>query len=223
MTWGVKNMDWIVNNVSWIFSGIGLLFISGIVLLFKYVKKSLTSKNTILLKKREDCIGMTNAIRYATDELFISGILLHSLFSVATLIEQRTDLRKIRLLFLDTGDKNLLKAYEDMRGAPMEVKSFEHLRRYLRMPNVEIRKIDSIMPVMFFAADMNKPSGYIKAEHFFNDRRNHSSPTFPNIEFKTDNKEWYDIYNAQIEVIWKRGKPWDGRTNDGITSPATPP
>lgn len=161
----------------------------------------------------KDMNWLTNNIPWLFSGLGIvlfSGITLHSWFGVANLLESRTNLTKIRMLILNTDDANLLKAYEDMRGFPLDEPSSRLLKRFLGVSNAEIRVIDSLTPVMFVSTDMDRTYGYIKAEHFFNDRRKNKNSEFPNIELTPDDDDWYNIYRNQIEVIWDRAKPWKG-------------
>ncbi|MCL2098815.1 MAG: helix-turn-helix domain-containing protein [Oscillospiraceae bacterium] len=165
-------------------------------------------KNHVELKKRYD-IPFVNIIKQAKREIFISGVTLHALSGVAPLIESRSaELDKIRLLVLNTENAELVKAYENMRGFPLDEPSTRHLKRYLKYKNIEIREIDSITPVIFVATDINESYGYIKAEHYFNNRQPDKSPDFPCIELEPRNTEWYNIYKNQIKVIWERGKDW---------------
>jgi len=113
----------------------------------------------------------------------------------------------VRILTYNVHNPELLKAYEAMIGDRLSggvVALDSVIDNFSGYDHVEIRKINSIMPVLFVGYDMDKPHGYIKAEHLFNNWGTSKHPgDLPNIELRPD-KEWYEQYRNQIKHVWNR-------------------
>ena len=162
--------------------------------------------NVVVLKKYVECMNNLRIIHQAQSEIFISGCSLSG-WTGNEYIDNflsRADIR-IRILVTDTTDDILVKAYEGLRGHPHTKPNTSAFKRLLAHPNIEIRKIGSIMPVVFAATDMDTDSGYIRAHHLFNKADNTKTIT---IELDKTNKEWFDIYKGQIDTIWAQGTLW---------------
>ena len=166
------------------------------------------SSSFIEMKIRRNSKSIAATIQEAKHELFISGINLHTLsgFDKDILMRANEGI-KIRFLVLDVYNEELLKAHERMvcREIKGPRSTFFFLKHFIGNANIEIRQTNFIMPVMFMAYDINKTYGYIKAEHFLNNRDN---TELPNIELTSD-KDWYDKYKVNIEEIWKKSKPYN--------------
>ena len=163
------------------------------------------------LKKQHECKGVLKISQDAKYELFISGIHLQTWTHVFDFLVSRKDL-KMRVVLINIDNAEVLKSYIDMRGLHSSYKpSLEHLWRLAKHENLEVRRIDSVIPLMFVATDMDTPDGYIKAFHLFNNLTD--SERLPNIELTSANGEWYEMYKKQIEDIWQLSTPWDSWRN----------
>ena len=165
------------------------------------------------LKTRRESKLIVNTIKEAKHELFISGINLHTLSGLDKEILLRAkDGVQIRILVFDVYDKALLETFEKMVGRKIKGprSTFVFLRHFLDCENIKIKQADFIMPAMFMAYDMDKDYGYIKAEHFLNERDNSE---LPSIELTPD-KDWYNNYKSHIEDLWKKGKPYEPKEED---------
>ena len=158
----------------------------------------------IHIKNRDECVSLPQTIKDATHDLFISGVHLQALTHVFDALVARNDLR-VKVLLLNLDNHELVKAHMDMKGFPdLYHPTFEHLWRIRGHEHIEIRRINSIMPLVFVASDIDTAHGYIKAEHYFNNMDN--SLKLPNIELTPINSEWYDVYKEQIASVWERGE-----------------
>jgi len=158
--------------------------------------------------KRNECKDLNAVINGAIHELFISGVNLQSLSNkINDLLNASRRGIKIRLLIFNLDNSSLMDAYINMKGdelrGPDKAEIF--MKHFRNCKDVEVKIIDSIMPVMFIASDMDKRYGYIKAEHFFN---NAAETDLPNIELSPD-KDWYNAYYEQIEAIWNKAESYN--------------
>ena len=172
-------------------------------------KLKLDTRNSsqVELKRRDECKNHKQSIDEAKHSLFISGVNLNSLGGLENAIALRSDLN-IRILVLKVDDGNLLEIFEEMLGRKLSGSptAYFFLKHLLECKNIEIREIDSIMPVTFVATDIDKPYGYIRARHYFNCAGGKGNS--PTIELTPDNDKWYEVYRLQIETVWNRGKSW---------------
>ena len=113
---------------------------------------------------------------------------------------------KIKILFVDLEDEELVKAYQKIGGYEFNDLSHTPFRRCLNNPNIEIRVINFFMPVDFAAVDISRNDGYIRAHHRFS---NITSKKHPNVELTRIN-EWYHAYYDQLNTVWGKGTPWNG-------------
>ena len=157
------------------------------------------------IKARRQCKDIPTVIGEAKHELFISGINMRTLGGYTDEILSRNDLN-IRILVLNLNNAELRNAHENMKGHHIKgmPTAYYFLEEFKNHDYIKIKEIDSITPIMFVAYDMEKPYGYIKAEHHFNGTE---LQNLPNIELTPD-KDWYESYREQIETLWERGRDY---------------
>jgi len=165
-------------------------------------------KNSVVIKTRNHTKSPSDLIKQAKTEIFFSGFTLTLLMpEIGTLLEKAKAGVKVKILFVDLEDKELVRAYEKIEGYEFDELSHTQFKRCLNKSNIEIRVINFFMPVDFAAIDMDKNDGYIRAHHRFS---NSLSKEHPNIELTRANK-WYDDYNKQLNTVWSKGTPWNGK------------
>ena len=157
---------------------------------------------------RKSLEAIPSKIKSAQNEVFITGMNMESWGGMIKddLKEHIKDLKLIRILVLNLDDTSLKQNYEKMRGAPLEGPPTAEffLKGFLGHKNVEIRIINRIMPIVFFAKDMNEPGGYILAVPLSNTEHDNK---LLNLEF-TPTDKWYENYHQQIEELWKSGEDY---------------
>ncbi|MDR2167262.1 MAG: hypothetical protein LBE35_05360 [Clostridiales bacterium] len=154
----------------------------------------------VRLKTRRHLRPLQEIVENAKEELFVSGATLRSWGVVEDLLLSKKEL-KIKILLYNFDNPELKAAHIAMMGLDADHKfTLDHLDDLWKHPNVELRKIDSIMPSFYVATDMDTAEGYIKVEGYFNNCS--SALNYPNYELTPENKELYDIHKEQIEALW---------------------
>jgi len=183
---------------------VGICITAILILIFIIIKNTI---NTVKIVKREEAKPLTKMIQQAKTEIFFSGFTLTLLMSeIDTLLKKAKTGVKIKILFVDFEDEELVKACQKIGGYEYDKLSHAPYKRCRNNPNIEIRVINFFMPVDFAAVDMDKNDGYIRAHHRFSKIE---SKEHPNIELTRINK-WYHNYYEQLKNVWDKGTPWNG-------------
>lgn len=168
-----------------------------------WIRVNSNNDDYIELKNVGNTKSILEIIETTKTELFISGITLKSWIGYYTHLLDRPYLN-IKIVALNINNKSLLETFKEMRGSNLDVPSLEFLKGLQSHPNIEIRLINSMMPLLFVASDIETDQGYIKIQHMMN---NTGSSKVPYIELKPSNK-WYNNYKEQINTIWNRSATW---------------
>ena len=165
------------------------------------------STNKKLLSGEENLIGEFNKLARRTEcEMIVVGGTLSHLGASRSFLNDISKRIKIRLLALNIEEEDIERQYNKLIERKGGVADLKHLRSFEGNPNIEIRTFDLLPTAYYVASDLDQEKGVIFASHLFSIG---SATNFPLISLsRSDDKEWYEIYQGQIEGLWKKGRPW---------------
>lgn len=158
------------------------------------------------IKSHLDCVDMPTLIQMAKHDLFLSISInnAHILSSLESVILHRGDIQ-FRILLLNNYDNYESHDYRRNINSP---DIYSVLKRFENNRNIEIRKFDSLVSVMFSAIDLlkdvNNINKFIRVEHVYSYANYFNLPI---IEVAPGAK-WYRVYAEEIESVWQRGMPF---------------
>ncbi|MCL2222381.1 MAG: hypothetical protein FWC20_08930 [Oscillospiraceae bacterium] len=172
------------------------------------------SSSTIPLETWEDSdADVRDKIMKAKKELFIIGMTMNSWGSLGNKIKDKAKLHsssgvKVKVLFANPNNDELLDMYTKMRGGAEfsgDKTTIEYFVNGLKGErNIEMKVVNKIMPIVYFAADKDETNGYIRVIPLLSTTSNDDIPT---IALTPTSGKSYDVYRGQIEELWKSGNP----------------
>jgi len=156
----------------------------------------------VILQKHICAMDLTQFINNAQSEIYIYTHTPVVWDSYVNLLLSRENI-SLKILIANPENGELLKAYNEIRNRSYDTFKSNHAKCIQEHKKLEIRIINSFMPVTFLASDIYTDGGYIRAYHHFN-----GSDVNIIIKLTKDNKEWYDFYQEKLEILWNRGLPY---------------
>jgi len=149
--------------------------------------------------------SMSIRLEKAQKDVIISGGSMSQIIACDDILKELANRGvKIRLLALNVENIETRNAYEKMRPYDKKISvNLDHLKTFKNDENIEIRIHDSLIALYLYAIDINEENGWIGADHFLTAVKDSD---YPHIEVTRRNKEWYSVYQQQIEHLWEYSK-----------------
>lgn len=170
----------------------------------RYEHNNLVAKdnNSVVLKRLHTTKSPLDIIEMTKEELFISGITMKSWVGCISHLMDKKDI-SIKILAMNTSNESLVRCFKEARNNGANIPPLDELIDGLKNhPDVEIRLIDSMTPLLFVGSDYNSTQGYIKVQPLMN---SYGASKSLCIEVESTHN-CYSNYLDQINAIWKRGK-----------------
>jgi len=151
-------------------------------------------------------------IKEAEEELFFSGYDISRLGLNREELLALSERIQVRLLAMNMDDKTVRELFEATFGREPGQKSLDHLRPYASKTNIKIHTIDFPMSIYVTARDINKATGRMQVGFLSYTKSGYNSHC---LDLTTADKDWYDYYKTQIDLLWTASKEWTPQTKEG--------
>jgi len=151
-------------------------------------------------------------IKEAEECLFFSG------YDISRLGLNREELLglpeniKVRMLAMNMDDEKMRDLFEITFGREPGQKSLDHLKGYAKRPNIKIQTVDFPMSIYVTARDIHKATGKMQVGFLSYTKSGYNAHC---LHLTPDDKDWYDYYKTQIELLWDQGTPWPPPAKEG--------
>lgn len=174
-----------------------------------------SNQTFIKLIGRDDFV-ISKAIKNAKQDIFISGSSLASLTYAVDTLKDLEPFRNIRLLTMDYDDEEVVNqfckmagkgiCYSDMKKQDNQFKELYENEKIYNNSHIEVRKINILMPVAYFAVDLGEHfnnisnNSYIKVQHYLHEKSGSQCPNY----IIQSNNDLFSYYLEQIEILWSK-------------------